>query len=724
MSRRIHSLTRKQRFVFVCIIGICVTLVTQAFAYATQNPTRVRLTRCSMTSSKYLISAKPQLATSGEHQVWVKVRTSHPSTIRVQIDQSTCIEQNLPSTNGQWKFVKIQDPTSSLRAGTHTITVAASHSDLYWSTLWIFPYSSSCIPNIDTVNVSCTGTRPAMTRMYASGATQTFGATPTPTTSPVTTRPATTSTTRPPINTTRPTTTVRSTVPVTTQPTTTTFAPNNSCFANSIGVVSHPVTLSTSGTQRIWVRISTTKSTTLNFSLDNIGCISQGIHSMGSNEWMWMAIDTLSPVVQSGNHIISIGSSSSGVKLSHLLIFNSSINCQPTGDGSNCPPTHTSTTKQTSVTTSAPTTTRPITTTTMSHTIPSGSPEDNVALERFRNTDSKYMMYSNLRSDQIPLAQLTKKVSPSSSVFHPEITGRFRTQCDFSHLAYDDPIMKPNQPGKSHLHMFYGNTGTNGNSTADSIVNSGGSTCSGGVANRTAYWFPTVHDAQGRVRIPNGMVVYYKTEGVAKPAGGYADIPQGLKLIAGNASATAPQGNAYNHGFGCGNMFINPNSSLIPNCNSSTGMMVKVHFPRCWDGSFEFDPSQPQKHVAYEVNGRCPASNPIVFTGITVLFDWDLAPGETTAGWYLSSDRMPGMADKPGGTTLHGDWFNGWNKEIMTAWNQNCSNASFDCSLDYLGNNNKLSGVANGGVNQLVQNGNKQDSKGPIALSIPPRKNS
>jgi hypothetical protein len=38
---------------------------------------------------------------------------------------------------------------------------------------------------------------------------------------------------------------------------------------------------------------------------------------------------------------------------------------------------------------------------------------------------------------------------------------RVRTACQFSHMAFDDPIVYPGQPGKSHLHVFFGNTGTN-----------------------------------------------------------------------------------------------------------------------------------------------------------------------------------------------------------------------------------------------------------------------
>ena len=39
-----------------------------------------------------------------------------------------------------------------------------------------------------------------------------------------------------------------------------------------------------------------------------------------------------------------------------------------------------------------------------------------------------------------------------------ETVGAFRFICQASHEAYNDPIVFPGQPGKSHLHTFFGNT--------------------------------------------------------------------------------------------------------------------------------------------------------------------------------------------------------------------------------------------------------------------------
>ena len=47
----------------------------------------------------------------------------------------------------------------------------------------------------------------------------------------------------------------------------------------------------------------------------------------------------------------------------------------------------------------------------------------------------------------------------------PDVVGAFRFICNAGQLRYDDPIVYPGQPGKSHLHQFYGNTSADANST-------------------------------------------------------------------------------------------------------------------------------------------------------------------------------------------------------------------------------------------------------------------
>jgi hypothetical protein len=76
----------------------------------------------------------------------------------------------------------------------------------------------------------------------------------------------------------------------------------------------------------------------------------------------------------------------------------------------------------------------------------------------------------------------------------PSDIGAWRTTCTVSKMAWVDPIVFPGEPGRSHLHTFFGNTGVDENSTFTSLISSGGSTCFGGLANMSVYWVPSMID--------------------------------------------------------------------------------------------------------------------------------------------------------------------------------------------------------------------------------------
>jgi hypothetical protein len=73
-----------------------------------------------------------------------------------------------------------------------------------------------------------------------------------------------------------------------------------------------------------------------------------------------------------------------------------------------------------------------------------------------------------------------------------DVVGAFRMFCTGGQISRDDPLFYPGQPGASHLHQFFGNTGTNASSNYASLRTSGGTTCgqSSTPFNRSAYWRP------------------------------------------------------------------------------------------------------------------------------------------------------------------------------------------------------------------------------------------
>jgi hypothetical protein len=243
----------------------------------------------------------------------------------------------------------------------------------------------------------------------------------------------------------------------------------------------------------------------------------------------------------------------------------------------------------------------------------------------------------------------------------------FRTVCQYSHMSSDDPIVYPGQPGAAHLHMFWGNSLTDANSTAESIATKGNGTCRGGTVNRTAYWAPAVIDTHtGTPIAPDLIHVYYKSGYLGVKPQQIQPMPAGLRMIAGNAKATAPQDYV---GWKCWDVG-GASKAPIPKCGVGDSIAMTVEFPQCWNGK-DLDSPDHKSHMSYAIEGKgCPAAYPVALPVITFNILYKVTPGLDTSGWRLSSDMYP--ANQPAGYSAHGDWFNGWKQDIEQTWIHNC----------------------------------------------------
>lgn len=258
-------------------------------------------------------------------------------------------------------------------------------------------------------------------------------------------------------------------------------------------------------------------------------------------------------------------------------------------------------------------------------------------------------------------------------------TGAFRTVCDFSHMAFDDPIVFPGQAGRSHLHAFFGNTGANANSTVASIATTGNSTCRGGTVNRSAYWVPAMIDTRdGRPLRPAQSHFYYKTgyNGIAPRS--VNAVPPGLRMIAGDAMNATPNGRFRYTCNGGGGM----SGQSIQNCGVGGELWMMLTFPQCWDGT-NLDSPDHKSHMAYPSGGRCPSTHPVAIPEITFNIVYPVTEANAPLRWRLSSDNY--SSSLPGGYSAHGDWWNGWKADIMDAWVRNCDQAAADCHSHLLG---------------------------------------
>jgi hypothetical protein len=270
-------------------------------------------------------------------------------------------------------------------------------------------------------------------------------------------------------------------------------------------------------------------------------------------------------------------------------------------------------------------------------------------------------------------------------------TGQFRFTCDFSHMSFNDPIVFPSQQGAAHLHVFFGNTAVDHNTTQESIKSVGNSTCAGGTVNRTGYWIPAVVDTKdGTPLKPNKILVYYKSD-----ATGSANIkpyPAGLRMISGDMNSSGPQSHT---DFGC----LGPNGeekrykNIPADCAIGWTLEITIDFPMCWDG-VNLDSPDHKSHMSFTMwdnnirKNVCPASHPVNLPGVTEKIQYQVTEDGATSRWRLSSDNYSAVL--PGGFSIHADWYNGWDPEVQNTWITNCLKAERDCHGYLLGDGTTL----------------------------------
>lgn len=116
---------------------------------------------------------------------------------------------------------------------------------------------------------------------------------------------------------------------------------------------------------------------------------------------------------------------------------------------------------------------------------------------------------------------------------------QFVVKCDLSHAAFDDPLVLPWQPGKSHLHLFFGNNEVDSNPGYDDRLLNADTSCEQR-RDTASYWAPALLDPTGRAIEPLSLRAYYRPGHGVEPREIVA-YPEGLMLIGGDSAAQESQ---------------------------------------------------------------------------------------------------------------------------------------------------------------------------------------
>ncbi len=276
----------------------------------------------------------------------------------------------------------------------------------------------------------------------------------------------------------------------------------------------------------------------------------------------------------------------------------------------------------------------------------------------------------------LPNTGIASNVLPDGSAF-------FLVSCDYSHSLEDDPIVRPDEPGESHLHEFFGNIGTNAyTKSTDLRTNGAGTTCKrvnldeNHRIDHSAYWLPALLRNGARVDIGN-VGAYYTTN--RKVNSTLEIIPENLIMIAGN-HPSQPEALSWNCGSGT------PLSQTIPDCTGGGSVIMHIRFPDCWDGK-NLDSEDHRSHMAYAVwqgSGKvCPPGypHPIPRLILRAHFDTD---GDPANEYNLVSDLSHGHGHSGSdtvapGSTGHADFMNGFDQDELELLIDVCLRSSRGC---------------------------------------------
>jgi hypothetical protein len=240
--------------------------------------------------------------------------------------------------------------------------------------------------------------------------------------------------------------------------------------------------------------------------------------------------------------------------------------------------------------------------------------------------------------------------------------GQFVVECAFSHAAADDPVVMPGRPGESHLHVFFGNSTVDANSTVDSLR--GAPTTCDQQLDHAAYWTPALL-LDGELVEPTTSTAYYRA-GIGVDPTVVEPFPEGLVMIAGRHDAAEPQPLeivAWTCGTGI------ERSALPPECPAERGLRMLVTFPDCWDG-VQLDAPDHAAHVAYSTGGACPDSHSVHVPQLQFAVQYPHAG--STDGLSLASGSL---------LTGHADFVNLWDPEKLAIEVSSCLRRSLVCGV-------------------------------------------
>ncbi|KAH9978299.1 hypothetical protein BJV74DRAFT_780833 [Russula compacta] len=243
-----------------------------------------------------------------------------------------------------------------------------------------------------------------------------------------------------------------------------------------------------------------------------------------------------------------------------------------------------------------------------------------------------------------------------------------------------DPIIDPGGPS-GHVHTIMGSNAIGYNTNFQDLQNSQCTTCQV-TADKSAYWIPHLYYQYGNGSFQTvshgGMLVYYLQRNA--PSEIVKPFPDGLRIFTGDAAVRNYTGTPESQAISwlCVD-FNNPGAqqtSGFTNTNCPDGLRAQVFFPACWDG-VNLDSPDHKSHMAYPAqidDGLCPPTHPVHLVSLFYEVWFSVAPfnGLNDGGRFVLANG------DPTGYGLHGDFMDGWDKNVLAQAVESCTDSSGD----------------------------------------------
>ncbi|GAA5905139.1 uncharacterized protein JCM6883_004978 [Sporobolomyces salmoneus] len=202
------------------------------------------------------------------------------------------------------------------------------------------------------------------------------------------------------------------------------------------------------------------------------------------------------------------------------------------------------------------------------------------------------------------------------------------------------------------------------------------------------YWTPHLYfqwanGSFSSVKTVGGGLIYYLPRFHPTDTTNVTAFPDGFRVLTGNPfkrfyDSSSDQAAAI--GWNClGAPVSATRHPYLPPYNCPNGLRGEIRFPSCWNG-VDIQSSDHFSHMAYPIGGEsgpCPSTHPVRLVTLFYEIMWSVDPWNAYRSQAMNTTQPFVLAQGDAtGYGYHGDFFNGWDREVLQEAIDTCTSDS------------------------------------------------